>query len=74
MAKEEQEELEAKREVEDTSAKRESLADLQHKLSQKRCAYCGVCAWRVERTDGCVRYVRCKGCGRSETVHAKASS
>jgi len=73
MAKE-KEGLEAKREVEDTSAKRESLADLQHKLSQKRCRNCGVCAWRVWKTDDCVRYVYCKGCGRKDTVYAQASS
>lgn len=70
----EKEEMEARREVEDTAARREARASLEHVLSRKRCPNCGKCAWRVYRTKGKVRFIECKGCKYKDKVVAKKAS
>lgn len=61
--------VEAKRQdVETTVAQRESDVRLKTALLKKRCAYCGQAAWEVCRTDGEIRYIKCRGCGRNDKI------
>lgn len=58
----------AKREVETTMAMREADVRLRKTLLEKQCPYCGQKAWDVYKTDGEIRYIKCRGCGRNDKI------
>ena len=44
-------------------------AKLDAALAEKRCLNClSVGCWEIYKTDGKVRYVRCKACGKSDKI------
>lgn len=60
------EDLKARR----TNAEATDAIRLQTALQRKRCRHCGQSgtAWMVYKTDGEVRYLKCRGCGRNDKV------
>jgi flavoprotein len=65
--------------VQELTASRQELATtdalrLKLELAKKRCEHCGQRAWTVEHTEGEVRYLKCRGCGRTGKVAVERSS
>ena len=53
-----------------TNAQTTDAIRLEVALQQKRCRHCGQSgtAWQVYKTDGEVRYLKCRGCSRNDKV------
>lgn len=53
-----------------TNAEATDAIRLQTALQRKRCRHCGQSgtAWAVYKTDGEIRYLKCRGCGRTDKL------
>ena len=59
-------------ELVEIQARAEENAELAGLLARKQCIHCGQKAcWAVTKTDGKVRYLRCKGCSNPDKVATK---
>ena len=62
------EELESQRDIETTMAQREGDVRLKRALLKKQCRHCGQRAWDVYKTEGAIRYIKCRGCNRNDKI------
>ena len=55
--------VDAQRKLETTTAIRVKIA-----LANKRCPECGQSVWDIYKTEGSIRYIKCRGCGRNDKI------